>query len=44
MDHWDDSKVPKLELKWFIDEDHWINLIVEEGGDIRYKGTEKKCV
>lgn len=38
MDQWDYSKVPKLELKWFIEKDHWIDLIVE-GADIRYIGT-----
>jgi hypothetical protein len=39
MDQWDYSKVPKLELKWFIVEDHWIDLIVE-GTDIKYIGTD----
>ena len=39
MDQWDYSKVPKLELKWFIEEEHWIDLIVESV-DIRYIGTD----
>lgn len=39
MDQWDYSKVPKLELKWFIEKEHWIDLIVEVA-DIRYIGKD----
>ena len=39
MVKWSYSKVPKMELKWDIVEDHWIDLVVE-GNDISYIGTD----
>ena len=39
---WDYSAVPKQEWKWYFNEDHWMDLVVDHTG-MQYVGTDWTC-